>query len=320
MVKRLLWFFGVLLTIIGFVMPATAQVCGTSVRVAAGDTLWDIARECGTNVPAIVEANFGIFEPSQLEIGQTINIPTAEEARTPQVSIYPQSVRPGDRIQVIANGFPLTTTVRVGAGQDGSEILIAQDIETDEQGALFTTMTIPPTAELDGRWVVVVETIEGLSYQATSFAFFIDEETTQGTPPQPTVPPENIFTETQIYLIQLETGGSVGCGDSSVPFTVGIQPTVAPLTAAINQMLTLGEQPYGYYNALANRSFTLQGIDIAEGVAIISLTTSNDAMAGVCDAPRIEAQIRQTALQYATIDSVVILVNGLPYSEFASGR
>lgn len=319
MKKRLLMIAGLLLAITGFAVPVVAQVCGTQVTAQSGDTLWDIARQCNVTVPAILEANFTIFEPSQIAVGQSINIPSANVARPPQVNVYPQSVRPGDRIQVIANGFPLTTDVRVSIGQQGAEPSVSQTIETDRQGAAITNLTIPPTANVNGRWVAVVETTEGQSYQATSFAFFIDEETTQAPPVQPTVPAQNVFTQTQIYLVALETGGSVGCGDSTVPFTVSIEPTVAPLTAALNQMFSIGTQPYGYYNALGNSNLSVRGIDIENSVATIDLI-GDLSIAGVCDEPRIEAQIRQTALQYFTIESVIILVNGQPLESYFSGQ
>lgn len=319
MKKRLLILIGLLLSIVGLGIPATAQSCGAQVTVQSGDTLWDIARDCDVTVPAILEANFNIFEPSQLDVGQVVTIPSNNVARAPQVNVYPVSIRAGDSIQIIANGFPLTTDVQVSIGQDRSEPSVTQILETDRQGALVVNMTIPPTADLNGRWVAIVETIEGQAYQARSFAFFIDEETTQAPPVQPTTPPQNVFTQTQIYLIAPETGGSVGCGDSTVPYTVSIEPTVAPLTAALNQLFTIGEQSYGYYNALANSNLTVRDIDIDDGTATIDLV-GNLSVAGVCDAPRVEAQIRQTALQYFTIDSVIILVNGQPLEDVLSGR
>jgi spore germination protein GerM len=35
----------------------------------------------------------------------------------------------------------------------------------------------------------------------------------------------------------------------------------------------------------------------------------------VCDEPRVRAQLRETALQYATVDRVSILVDGTPLEE-----
>jgi len=32
---------------------------------------------------------------------------------------------------------------------------------------------------------------------------------------------------------------------------------------------------------------------------------------GVCDEPRVQAQLRETALQFSTVDSVSIFINGI---------
>lgn len=318
--KKLLLMLLSLISLIGAAaMPVAAQACGTQVTVQSGDTLWDIARRCGTTVPAILEANFQIFDPSLLRVGQTIIIPTAQNARQPQVSVYPLGVSPGDTVQVIANGFPITTDVSVIMGQDQSEPSVSTIAETDEQGALFVSMTVPTTANLNGRWVVIVQTTEGQQYQARSFTLFINEQTTQPPAPSPTQPAGNLFTETQIYLIAAGTGGNVGCGDSVVPYTVSIQPTVAPLTAALNQLFALNTQAYGYYNALGSSNLTVAGIDIENGVATVDLT-GQLMLAGVCDNPRVEAQLRQTALQYHTIDDVQFFINGQPLESLLSGQ
>lgn len=317
--KRLFITISSLLVMLVFIMPTIAQTCDTQVKVQRGDTLWDIARRCGTTVPAILEFNGSIFEPSVINVGELISIPTNEEARPPQVNVYPQSVQPGDRIQIIANGFPLTTDVQIAAGQDGSEFAVSQIAETDNQGALYATLVIPPTVDFNERWVVIVETLEGQIYKARSFPFFIDEETVRPPAPQATNPPNNLFTQTQIYLVALGTGGTLGCGDSLVPYTVSIEPTVAPLTAALTQLFTIGEQPYGYHNALGQSNLRVRGIDIVDGVAEIDLTGELN-VAGVCDLPRIQAQLQQTALQYSTIDSTKIFVNGQPLANLLSQR
>jgi murein DD-endopeptidase MepM/ murein hydrolase activator NlpD len=316
--KTMLLFIGMLLLPGLLASSAQAQNCDTY-TVDEGDNLYDIAQTCRIPVPAIIEANISINEPDILTPGDTLEIPSAEEARDPQVTIYPLSVRPGERITVIANGFPLTTPVNVQAGIDASEVLIEQTVETDRQGAVQTQLTIPPTAELDDRWRVVVETTGNPpAYEARSFAFFINEETTRPVQPQPTQPAENLFRQTDIYLIQ-EGTGSVGCGDSVVPYTVSIEPTVAPLTAAYEQLFSLGTEAYGYRNALGNSDLALGGIDIVNGVATVNLT-GDFSIAGTCSAPRVEAQLRQTALQYVTIDSVNIFINGQPLADVLSQR
>jgi hypothetical protein len=313
MIKRLLLIIGILLALVGLAIPVIAQACGTSITVQSGDTLWDIARRCSLTVPAILDLNPEIVEPSVINVGTIITIPASNAARPAQVNVYPQSVRPGASIQVIGNGFPLTTDVTVSAGRQGQDFALSQTVETDRQGAFLTSMVIPPSAALNERWIVVVQTIEGQIYRAQSFAFFIDDETVRPPVPQPTTPPGNSFTQTQIYLI------AIGCGDSTVPYTVSIQSTVAPLTAALNQLFTIGSQPFGYYNALGSSNLRVQGIDIDDGVATIDLTGTL-SLGGVCDAPRVEAQLRQTALQYATIDAVNIYINGQPLANLLSGQ
>lgn len=41
----------------------------------------------------------------------------------------------------------------------GAESSVTQIVQTDRQGAVFTNMNIPPTADFNGRWVAVVKTI-----------------------------------------------------------------------------------------------------------------------------------------------------------------
>ncbi|MEZ4680232.1 MAG: GerMN domain-containing protein [Caldilineaceae bacterium] len=52
-------------------------------------------------------------------------------------------------------------------------------------------------------------------------------------------------------------------------------------------------------------------MDIVDGVASIYLTGTL-RVGGVCDEPRVRAQIEETALQYYTVDEVRIYVNGEP--------
>jgi hypothetical protein len=41
-------------------------------------------------------------------------------------------------------------------------------------------------------------------------------------------------------------------------------------------------------------------------------------LGGVCDNPRVEAQIEETALQFATVSEVAVFVNGKPLEEIIS--
>ncbi|MGC9348311.1 MAG: GerMN domain-containing protein [Anaerolineae bacterium] len=114
----------------------------------------------------------------------------------------------------------------------------------------------------------------------------------------------------------------MGCDDSVVPVEVVIEPTVAPLTAAINKLLAIDTEYYGQsglYNALHASNLTLEGINIVQGKATIALS-GELVLGGVCDNPRVEAQLEETALQYSTVSQVEILLNGEPLDQVLSGQ
>ena len=155
-------------------------------------------------------------------------------------------------------------------------------------------------------------------------------------PPLPTLTPIVIpptattsagASQVNIYLIALEDNGAsgkkIGCNDSVVPVVVNIQPTLGVLRAALTELFKLEGQPYygqsGLYNALAQSDLTIQSLDIVNRLAVIRLTGSL-LSGGVCDDPRIKAQLEEIALQFSTIDQVSIYINGIPLDSLLSGQ
>ncbi len=131
---------------------------------------------------------------------------------------------------------------------------------------------------------------------------------------QPEQPPQ--VSQVQLYFIALgdagQSGTEIGCGDSVVPVTVNIEPTAAPLTAAFERLLAVDEQYYGQsglYNALYQSDLTIDSAAVENGQATIYLS-GNLQLGGVCDNPRIDAQIRQTADQFSTVDTSIVYING----------
>jgi LysM repeat protein len=129
------------------------------------------------------------------------------------------------------------------------------------------------------------------------------------------------FTRTRIYLVALDDGGAsgplIGCNDSIVAVNVNIEPTRAILRASLERQLGLRNAYYGQsglYNALYQSNLQLQSVRIDNRTAIIELT-GTIRMGGVCDAPRIQAQLEQVALQFSTVDRVSITVNGRPLAD-----
>lgn len=237
-------------------------------------------------------------------------------ATDPVVTISPLAGPAGTAVEVIANNFPPEEAAIVGVGPENSEYSVSQRVRTGPEGALSARVTIPSNAAPGERWVMLVESSDH-ALKAVSSPFFVTSPQQDGDDGSGG---GGEFTRADIYLIALEDAGQsgveIGCGDSAVPVEVTFDPTRAPLTAALERLLAIDSEFYGQsglYNALHQSDLTLDGIDINGTTAEIALSGSL-SLGGTCDAPRVEAQLRQTALQYRTIDQVTITLNGQPLS------
>jgi len=235
------------------------------------------------------------------------------EVNRPTVSIAPLSGPPGTQVQVTASGFPANTEVQVGAGRQDSEFGVTKRADTDPQGRMTTSITVPDFAEPDDPWVVVVRVVAQGGARASSDTFQVTQ-------------PENLFERTNIYLIALgdkgESGKEIGCNDSVIPVEIPIEPTIAPLTAGLEALLAIDSRNYGQsglYNALYRSDLTVESVDIRDSEAVIRLSGTFE-IGGTCDAPRVRAQLEETALQFSTVDSVSIFINGDPLETYLSRR
>lgn len=317
-----------LLSVVCLVLLFTAQstsaqsTCGATVTVSSGDTLVRIAQRCNTTVDALLAANPQIADPNRLLVGQVLTVPGVTNPAAPSVvAIYPLGGAPGAQITVIANGLPINAIVNVGIGVRNGGFATLQQVTTDAYGGLQTAVTIPSTATGGQVYVVTVTTPTGQS--ATSQGFFVVGGAQVPTP----APGGTLFDRANIYLIALEDAGgsgqAVGCNDSAIPVVRTFTPTVAPLTAALQVLLSLGSNPYygesGLYNALYQSSLQLDSVNIVNREAIIQLSGQLVA-GGVCDVPRLQAQLQLTALQFATVERVRIFVNGQPLEQLLSAQ
>lgn len=129
-----------------------------------------------------------------------------------------------------------------------------------------------------------------------------------------------------IYMIAENDGGKsgklIGCGDSVVAAVREIKPTEAVLTAAYQELLSQKSRAYGesgLVNSLSESNLTLESASVKDGKATINLT-GNIIVAGVCDNPRIEAQLNETALQFPTVQQVEIFVSGKNLKDILSQK
>ena len=122
--------------------------------------------------------------------------------------------------------------------------------------------------------------------------------------------------EVKVYLVALNDDGSsgqkVGCGDSLVPVTRQVGRLRANLRGAIQELLVI---PHEYDARLRNfwrgRNLRVRSVSVSRrGVATIYITGEGPQVAGVCDQPRIESQIEETAKQFPNVRRVRVFVNG----------
>ena len=130
----------------------------------------------------------------------------------------------------------------------------------------------------------------------------------------------------QVFLIAVDDQGRsgvfVGCGDSAVAVTMHVPYTPGTLRAAFTSLLGIHDQFYGesgLYNALYQSHLSVGDITINSGTATIHLGGTL-TLGGECDSPRVEAQLKQTALQFSTVHSVSIFINDRPLEDLLSGR
>jgi hypothetical protein len=178
------------------------------------------------------------------------------------------------------------------------------------------TAVAAPTEQIDPTATVTIPTSTVVIPTATAIS-------PAATASIPSTPADQTV---KIVLIALEDNGQsgtlVGCGDSAIPITVTIPRTQGVLRAALEKLLSAKQQFYGesgYYNALYQSDLQVEAVAIEQGKAIIHLGGSL-TLGGTCDAPRVEAQIEQTALQFSTVNDVAVFINDIPLEEVLSSK
>ncbi|WP_244266488.1 hypothetical protein [Pseudarthrobacter chlorophenolicus] len=151
------------------------------------------------------------------------------------------------------------------------------------------------------------------------------------TTPSPSAAPERVPAAqgtVTAYFVLLDDGGNngvrFGCNDSLVGVDQARPAGKDPLPAAMNALLGAGsgasipalEVPSGaeIYNALAgSRLKFLSGS--FDGSAVTVYLSGAVSLGGVCDIPRLEAQLTQTALAAVGAVRAQVYLNGRPLAE-----
>ena len=133
-----------------------------------------------------------------------------------------------------------------------------------------------------------------------------------------------------LYLIALgdngQSGPLVGCGDSLVPvpgIDIGSQPTTeAKIAAALGKLFAIHTAYYGQsglYDPLYQANLTVDGVRLDGTRAVVHLSGTFN-LRGVCDDPRVLAQIKATVLQFPGVTRADIVYRGDLLDAFLSGR
>jgi Sporulation and spore germination len=190
---------------------------------------------------------------------------------------------------------------------------------------IVVTATLPPAPPATPTAETTATSIPAPTLPAPTVAVQV-APTQAPTKVSTPVPAGGGTTQVKIFLIAIGDNGvsgpKIGCGDSAVGAVRVIPPTQAPLTAALNELLSLHDRNYGQsglYNSLYQSHLQLQSVAIVDGVANIKLTGTL-TLGGVCDDPRVDAQITNTALQFSTVHSVNTTLNGKPLKDILSEK
>lgn len=145
------------------------------------------------------------------------------------------------------------------------------------------------------------------------------------TPEQTVTPsPESAAATSSVLLAMLDTaqvsnGPSRGC-DKVVMVNQAIPSTTAPLTAAMNALFAISATSFGgWFNYIPRTRATLQfdHATVVNGTANIYLVGSLSGLAGICDDPRTDIQIQETAKQFPTVSQVQLFLNNAPVTTLA---
>ncbi|MEZ2391455.1 GerMN domain-containing protein [bacterium RCC_150] len=143
---------------------------------------------------------------------------------------------------------------------------------------------------------------------------------TTGAPAAPAVP-----GAPAVYFVAIGDAGNrgarFGCGDSLVGTRLPSSTGNDPLAAAMEELLSPGDAASraGLYNALSGSALRYVSGYLDGSTAVVNLTGSLRP-GGVCDNPRIEAQLTQTAVANTGASRAEIYVDGTPLAALLSLR
>jgi len=132
-----------------------------------------------------------------------------------------------------------------------------------------------------------------------------------------------IVAGTAVYYVAVDDGGSsgvrFGCNDSLVAVRHADPAIREPLQAAMGHLLSGSGTPAGLYNALASSALKYVSGYLDGETVVVNLTGAVQP-GGVCDIPRIDAQLTHTAVTAVGAVRAEIYVDGVRLADVLSLR
>lgn len=130
-------------------------------------------------------------------------------------------------------------------------------------------------------------------------------------------------TLVELFYVKLDDNGvggkKIGCNDSVIGIETSVPKTETPLRSAMEALVNqkVVATSTGLYDALSMSRFSVRDVSIQNQTAIINLSGTL-RLGGVCDAPRIQAQLEETARQFPSVKTAAVFVNGIELSKLLS--
>ena len=118
-----------------------------------------------------------------------------------------------------------------------------------------------------------------------------------------------------MYYIQLNTGGSVSCGDSLIPANTGVWRSgdiETDVKVALQRLFFKREWFGSLYNPIFRSNLEVESVEYKpyEKKVSVSLTGTYVRSGDRCDDSRVRAQVWTTIRQFQEVKTVYILLNG----------
>lgn len=140
----------------------------------------------------------------------------------------------------------------------------------------------------------------------------------------PSITENNVTGPLTLYYIAVDDNGKsgekIGCGDSAVAVKTADVTTDSVISSTFSRLLSDHNQYYGesgLYNVLYNADLVYVSSSVSGDTVTVYLTGTLN-LAGVCDNPRVQAQLEMAAKIAAGVTKTNIFINSKPLSEVLS--